>query len=144
MAVFICGMCGHIEFGKAPEKCPVCGSDQEKYTQNDRVFIESEEKSKEASVKHIPEVTINHECKLIPDLGCTDVIVRVGKVIHPMEPAHYIRFIDCYVDDVFVTRAMLSPGAFPGAIFHVKAKGAKVRVVENCTIHGYWQTEVPM
>jgi len=141
MAIFICSVCGHIEFGKAPDKCPVCMSPREKYSQNDNVFIESEEKSKEAAIKHIPSVTINKECKLIPELSCADIIVRIGKAIHPMEAAHYIRFIDCYVDDAYVSRVMLSPGVFAGACFHLKTKGNKVRIVENCNIHGYWQLE---
>jgi len=141
MAIFICSVCGHIEFGKAPDKCPVCMSPREKYSQNDNVFIESEEKSKEAAIKHIPSITINKECKLIPELSCADIIVRIGKAIHPMEAAHYIRFIDCYVDDAYVSRVMLSPGVFAGACFHLKTKGNKVRIVENCNIHGYWQLE---
>ena len=141
MAIFICSVCGHIEFGKAPDKCPVCMSPREKYSQNDNVFIESEEKSKEAAIKHIPSITINKECKLIPELSCADIIVRIGKAIHPMEAAHYIRFIDCYVDDAYVSRVMLSPGVFAGACFHLKTKGNKVRIVENCNIHGYWQME---
>ena len=141
MAIFICSVCGHIEFGKAPDKCPVCMSPREKYSQNDNVFTESEEKSKEAAIKHIPSITINKECKLIPELSCADIIVRIGKAIHPMEAAHYIRFIDCYVDDAYVSRVMLSPGVFAGACFHLKTKGNKVRIVENCNIHGYWQLE---
>jgi desulfoferrodoxin-like iron-binding protein len=144
MAIFICSVCGHIEFGKAPDKCPVCMSPREKYAQNDNVFIESEEKSKEAAIKHIPSITINKECKLIPELSCADIIVRIGKAIHPMEAAHYIRFIDCYVDDAYVSRVMLSPGVFAGACFHLKTKGNKVRIVENCNIHGYWQLEGQM
>jgi desulfoferrodoxin-like iron-binding protein len=141
MAIFICSMCGHIEFGKAPDKCPVCMSPKDKFVQNDNVFTESAEKSREAAIKHIPSMTINKECKLIPELSCMDVIVRIGKALHPMEAAHYIRFIDCYVDDVYVSRVMLSPGVFAGACFHLKTKGARVRIVENCNIHGYWQLE---
>ena len=95
-------MCGHIEFVNLPDTCPGCTSPKEKYVQNDKVFIESEEKSKEAAIKHIPSVTINKECKLIPELSCVDIIVRIGKALHPMEAAHYIRFIDRYVDDRYV------------------------------------------
>jgi desulfoferrodoxin (superoxide reductase-like protein) len=141
MAIFICSMCGHIEFGNLPDTCPVCMSPKEKYVQNDKVFIESEEKSKEAAIKHIPSVTINKECKLIPELSCVDIIVRIGKALHPMEAAHYIRFIDCYVDDRYVSRVMLTPGVFAGGCFHLKTKGTTVKIVENCTLHGYWQME---
>jgi rubrerythrin len=25
MAIYLCPVCGHLEFGKPPEKCPICG-----------------------------------------------------------------------------------------------------------------------
>jgi hypothetical protein len=64
MKLFIREVCGHIEFNAAPEKCPVCSAPGDQFKQNDNIFKESEEKSKEASAKHIPFVQINHECKL--------------------------------------------------------------------------------
>ncbi|MBF0544265.1 MAG: hypothetical protein HQM08_07525 [Candidatus Riflebacteria bacterium] len=39
---------------------------------------------------------INKSCGLIPEKGCTDVIVRVGKILHPMEEKHFIQFIVCF------------------------------------------------
>jgi rubrerythrin len=30
---YLCPVCGHIEEGKAPEKCPICGTPGEKYVQ---------------------------------------------------------------------------------------------------------------
>ncbi len=30
---YLCPVCGHIEFGTAPEKCPICGAKGEKFTQ---------------------------------------------------------------------------------------------------------------
>ena len=45
MNIFICSVCGHIEFESSPDKCPVCFASQEKFTQNDAIFKESEEKS---------------------------------------------------------------------------------------------------
>jgi rubrerythrin len=62
MSVFICSTCGHIEFTQIPAICPVCKSPKEKYSQNDRIFEESAEKSKEAAIKHIPVVTVNKKC----------------------------------------------------------------------------------
>jgi hypothetical protein len=75
MSVFMCSMCGHIEFTKIPAICPVCKSPKEKYSQNDRIFEESAEKSKEAAIKHIPVVTVNKKCGLIPELSCVDITV---------------------------------------------------------------------
>jgi rubrerythrin len=30
---YLCPICGHIEFGKAPASCPICGAKAEKFTQ---------------------------------------------------------------------------------------------------------------
>jgi rubrerythrin len=29
---YLCPVCGHIEFGTAPERCPICGTRQDKFT----------------------------------------------------------------------------------------------------------------
>ncbi|MBN1307868.1 MAG: hypothetical protein JXA18_08125 [Chitinispirillaceae bacterium] len=144
MSVFICSVCGHIEFKEVSAPCPFCHAPIDKFTRNDRIFEESAEKSKEAAFKHIPSVTINKNCTLIPDQSCVDSIVRIGATLHPMETAHFIRFIDCYVDGSYVSRITLTPGVFPAGCFHLKKLGANVTVVENCNIHGYWKTEMSM
>ena len=144
MSAFICSECGHVEFTEVTGTCAVCKSLSGKYGRNDRIFEESAEKSKEAAVKHIPAVTVNKTCGLIPDQGCVDVIVRIGATLHPMESAHFIQFIDCYVDGKFVSRVSLSPGVYAAGCFHLKVKGAKVLIVENCNLHGYWKTETAL
>ena len=141
MSIFVCGVCGHVEFGSAPDSCPVCHVPKENFKQNDSVFTDAMEKSKEGAVKHVPVVTVKKECKMVPENLCTDVLVRVGEVLHPMEEKHFIQFIDCYLDDTYVGRASLSPGANPAVIFHVKDGGKKIRVVEFCNLHGHWQAE---
>ncbi len=141
MKLFVCGVCGHIAFNEAPAVCPVCFSPKEKFTQNDKVFTESAEKSKEAAVKHIPSVKLNKQCGLIPDQGCLDAIVRIGATLHPMEEKHFIMFIDCYVDNKWVERALLTPGVNPAACFHIKIPGKMIQIVERCNIHGHWMTE---
>ena len=142
MKVFVCGSCGHIGFNSAPDTCPVCGA--KKFIQNDNIFKESEEKSREASPKHIPAITVKKECHLMPDMCCIDVLVVIGEKVHPMEEKHHITFIDCYVDDTYVSRQYLTPGVNPGSLFHLKAKGSRVRIVENCNIHGYWTSEAAL
>ncbi len=145
MKIFICQTCGHIAFNEAPEKCPVCQSPREKFTQNDNIFKESEEKSKEAAVKHIPAVTVNKQCGLIPEAPCADIIVRIGATIHPMEEKHFIQFVDCYQDYKFISRVMFTPvSVFPAGCFHLKNASGKITVVENCNIHGYWMSEVSL
>jgi superoxide reductase len=100
------------------------------------------EKSKEGAVKHIPKVTINEKCGLIPEESCIDVLVRVGETLHPMLDNHFIQFIDCYVDEKYVSRIFLTPAVNPSVVFHLKSKGSKVTVVENCNIHGYWKKDI--
>jgi superoxide reductase len=142
MKIFICGVCGHLEFGEAPANCPVCYAPKDKFKQNDNVFKESAEKSKEAAVKHIPVVKIAKMCGLIPE-GCGDAHIRIGEVLHPMEEKHFIKFIDVYLDGKWVERLLLSPnGINPAGSVHFKHLEGKVTVVELCNVHGYWMTEV--
>jgi superoxide reductase len=144
MSIFVCGVCGHVEFGAAPDNCPVCHVPKENFKQNDNLFTEAEKKSKEAAVKHIPAITVKKECKLVPEESCTDIIVRIGSTLHPMEEAHHIQFIDCYVDDKYISRISLTPGAFAAGCFHLKKRGSKVKIVEFCNLHGHWQSEAEL
>jgi superoxide reductase len=143
MKIYICQICGHIAFNNLPDTCPVCGAGKDKFLQNDAIFKESIQKSPEAEVKHVPAVTVNRSCSLIPESGCTEVIVRIGKTMHPMEEKHYIRFIDAYQEDKFIARMALTPlGVFPAACFYLKEAKGKITIVENCSIHGYWMTAI--
>ena len=139
MKIFICSACGHIEFNSAPESCPVCYN--KSFNQNDNIFTESEEKSKEAAVKHIPSVKVVKKCGIIPEETCTDIVVRIGETLHPMEEKHYITFIDCYIDDKYASRIFLTPATWASGVFHIKSPGSKVTVVERCNVHGYWKSD---
>ena len=144
MNLYICSVCGHIEFIAVSEACPVCQAPNEKFSRNDLVFEESAEKSKEAAIKHIPELSVNSVSSIIPEQSCVDITVRIGATPHPMENAHFIQFIDCYVDDKYVSRITLTPGVFAAGCFHLKPKGTNVKIVEYCNLHGYWKTELTM
>lgn len=109
MKIYICQVCGHLVFNNLPDKCPVCGAEKDKFLHDDAIFKESIQKSPEAEIKHVPAMTVNKSCSLIPESGCMDVIVSVGKVMHPMEEKHYIRFIDAYQNDRFIARMELAP-----------------------------------
>lgn len=139
MKLFICQSCGHIAHDQKPERCPVCGTYI--FERNDSVFKESEEKSREAAVKHIPSITLNKNCGFIPENDCVDILVRIGDTLHPMEEKHFINFIDCYCDFTFVGRVFLTPGLNPAACFHLKSKGKLVTIVEHCNVHGYWTAD---
>jgi desulfoferrodoxin-like iron-binding protein len=140
-AIYVCGVCGHVEFGMAPENCPVCHAPKEKFTQNDKVFEEAIANYKDAGISHTPAITVRKKSTLIPETPTYEIEVRIGKKLHPMEEAHHIAFIDFYVDDKYFSRLMLTLGADPAATLYTKASGAKVRVVQLCTVHGHWQAE---
>ena len=140
-AIFVCSMCGHVEFGSAPEFCPVCHAPKEKFNQNNNVFSEAQATYKDAGISHTPEIIAKKKSALISETPTYEVEVRIGKKLHPMEEQHHIRFIDCYVDDKYIARMTLTIGSDPAATFYTKAAGATVRAVEVCSVHGYWQAE---
>ncbi len=144
MVIFLCKVCGHIEFQAPPETCPACGADRSNFKQNDNIFEESMEKSKEGAVKHIPSVQVVHKCGLIPEESCTDILVRIGETLHPMEEKHFIQFIDCYVDDKYVSRIQLTPDTWASVVFHIKNPGKVVSIVEQCNLHGHWIAQAEM
>jgi superoxide reductase len=141
MKLFVCSVCGHVEFGSAPDACPVCHASKEKFNQNDDLFTDAASADKGGEAAHTPDVSIVKHSKLIKEQPVKEVIVRVGKVLHPMEDAHHIQWIDCYVDDHYVSRIFLTPGVNPAVNYYPKMNGSKVRIVEHCNLHGHWQAE---
>ena len=144
MKLFVCSICGHVEYGAAPDFCPVCHASKDNFKQNDALFSEIETKFKDAGNSHTPEIIVKKKSDLIKEHPCVEVEVRIGKTVHPMEEAHHIRWIDCYADDKYVSRVMLTLGIMPAATFQLKAGGKKVRIVEVCTVHGHWQAEASL
>ena len=141
MKLFVCRGCGHIAIGEAPDKCPACGAPKSSFTRNDDVFKEAEEKSKEGAVKHIPSIKVSKECGMIPENDCIDVLVRVGETLHPMLPEHFIQWIDCYVNEKFVSRIQLTADMNPAVVFHLKNVSGKIEIVAFCNLHGHWFAE---
>jgi desulfoferrodoxin-like iron-binding protein len=142
--IFVCGVCGHVEFGSAPDFCPVCHAPKEKFDLNNNVFSDAQATYKDAAISHTPAITVKKKSDLIAETPTYEIRVRIGKKLHPMEEAHHIRFIDCYVDDKYFARIMFTTSSSPAATFYTKATGAKVRAVEVCSVHGHWQAELPI
>lgn len=139
--IFVCSVCGHVEFGAAPDRCPVCHSPKEKYGRDDAVFSGALAKFPDLAIGHVPEIAVDKSSKLIVEQPAKQVVVRVGKKLHPMVEAHYIQWLDCYVDDHYISRISLTPGSNPAVSFYPGMNGSKVRVVEHCNLHGHWQAE---
>jgi superoxide reductase len=139
--IFVCQVCGHIEFGMAPEACPVCHAAKDQFTRNDAVFKDAAAKSAELPEKHIPEFSMIQESKVISEKPMKDIMVKIGKSLHPMEAGHYIQWIDCYVDGRYMSRLSLVPGTNPPVAGYPAIAGSKIRIVEHCNLHGHWQAE---
>ncbi len=139
--LYVCGVCGHVEFGSAPATCPVCHAPAEKFSNNDALFSESSAKLKDGGHSHTPVISVKKESRLVPDLPSKEVGVRIGKTMHPMEEAHHIKYIDWYLNDKFVTRFFTPLSLYPAVTIFVKAPGSNVRTVSWCNLHGYWQAE---
>lgn len=144
MNIFVCSVCGHIEFGSAPESCPVCHVPKENFTLNNSIFTDAKSNNKDGGIKHDPVITIKKESTLVSELPCHEVSVRIGKTMHPMEEAHHIKFMDLYSDDKFTIRLSLPLSLYPAVSLYVKVPGSKIKVVELCNLHGYWQSEASM
>jgi len=88
-----------------------------------------EEKIKEiGNEKHKPIIEKNKE----------GVLIKVGSIPHPMEPNHYIEWIEISTDRG-ESKKFLNPEDSPEAMFPVKAKKIKARAY--CNVHGLWKSE---
>ena len=124
MKFYICRHCGNIIVKVTDKGVPVicCGEKMEELVAG----------TVEASAeKHIPDVTVN---------GNT-VEVKVGSVLHPMLPEHFIQWIWLETEKGFQC-AKLQPGQEPAATF-VLADGDKaVAAYEYCNLHGLWKADI--
>ncbi len=64
--------------------------------------------------------------------------VKVGSAPHPMDPDHYIEWIELVADGISYTR-FLNPGDAPEAEFCINAQ--KIAAREFCNKHGQWKAE---
>jgi len=144
MKGIVCKVCGYISInGNAPEKCPVCGAPKISFEEkDDAIKVPKDIKNKnELEKKHVPVILVLKKCGLIPD-GCVDVHAKMGDIIHPMLPEHYITKVDFYVDNEYISRVYLSPEKNqPACALHLKVNSGKLSVIENCNLHGSWISE---
>ncbi|MEM0372825.1 MAG: desulfoferrodoxin [archaeon] len=118
--VYKCSVCGNIvelvHAGVGQLVC--CGQPMELLV----------EKSEDAGLeKHVPVI----------DKTRKGFKVKVGAAPHPMEPEHYIEWIELIADGA-VYRQHLQPGEKPEAAFCVKSE--KVFARAYCNVHGLWKS----
>ncbi|MBN1523652.1 MAG: hypothetical protein JW904_04145 [Spirochaetales bacterium] len=139
--LFVCQVCGHIEFGAAPDKCPVCFASRDKFAENADALMPAE---KEGNEKHVPVILVTDDCGLIPDV-CRDIHIKVGSTPHPMTDDHWINWIDVYVNKKYSGRSYLQPNMQPAVSIHVKKENTGVlTVIEHCNKHGSWMAQAQL
>ncbi len=77
--------------------------------------------------KHVPVVTGDAK----------GIKVTVGSVAHPMDPDHFIEFIEV-INGPYVNRKYLKPGEAPTAEFYVPMQEGLI-VRAYCNKHGLWK-----
>jgi len=140
---FVCGKCGYVVFGSAPDNCPVCNAPKN-FFQPDSNAIKKPADPKnlnELEKKHTPVIKISKQCGLA-GAGCTDAHIKIGEILHPMEEKHFITSIDIYIDNVFISRYHLTAERLnPILGIHLKVSGGKLKALESCNLHGRWMAE---
>ncbi|MBN2444999.1 MAG: hypothetical protein JXJ04_26830 [Spirochaetales bacterium] len=140
--LFLCKVCGHIEFNAAPEKCPVCGAPKSSFALNAEAVMPAEKEGKE---KHVPVIITTNACGLIPD-ECKDAHIKVGSTPHPMQEDHWIQWIDIYINKKFSARYMMFPQSLQATIgIHIKSnQTGTLQAIEHCNKHGSWMAEASL
>jgi len=120
--IYKCSICGNmielIEVGGGALVC--CGKAMELLM----------EKNKDVgNEKHVPVIEKNGG----------GIIVKVGKIAHPMEEAHYIQWIEIKTEKG-VSRKYLKPGDKPEAHFPLKIDIKKVSARIYCNLHSLWKS----
>lgn len=146
MDTLVCGKCGYIAFGQAPDSCPVCGAKKEAFELDNTAIKKPADPNNlnELEKKHIPVIKLNRQCGLVGP-GCVDAHIKIGEVLHVMEAKHYIMYIDVYLDYAFLCRYHLTPERLnPVLGIHLKVSSGKLMALENCNLHGRWISEVKL
>lgn len=119
--VYKCEVCGNIieivHAGKGALVC--CGQPMKQLKEN----------SVDAALeKHVPVLSLNG----------TTASVKVGSVAHPMDPDHYIEFIEL-LTAARIYRDELTPGKAPEAAFDIHGQVIGARAY--CNKHGLWKNQ---
>lgn len=69
------------------------------------------------------------------------VSIKMGKEIdHPMEPGHFIQYVDLYADYYHLGRVNYTPEAKAEVVLTIKLEeSCTLRAFEFCNLHGQWE-----
>jgi superoxide reductase len=118
--VWKCSVCGNIVevVHKGGGTLVCCGKE---------MVLQAENTVDASKEKHVPVIE-----KL-----AGKVVVKVGAVAHPMDPDHYIEFVELLTDNGVLIR-YLKPGDKPEALFEGNFSSVAARAY--CNKHGLWKS----
>ncbi len=119
--IYKCNVCGNIvemlHAGKGELIC--CGQPME---------LKKELSGDEGTEKHTPVIEKT-------DKG---ILVKIGSVPHPMEPEHWIEWIELNAD-CRSYKKFLEPSDEPQALFEIEGQDLSARAY--CNVHYLWRNE---
>jgi len=88
--------------------------------------------------KHLPWIIAPEFIKSNEEF---EVVVKVGKVDHPMTDEHYIRGIQLCINKKCFKRVLLNPADRSEAKFKISLeKDSMITARAECNLHGVWET----
>lgn len=150
---FICGVCKHIAFEKAPINCPFCLSSIDAFneTPGDLNIMGNFKTLSEFEKRHFPVVTISKKYGSSQDRNYIDIHVKVGEIQHKMDIDDHISFIDFYFDDQQINKKCIGRINLNCNIINPEASlrfcselPGLLTIVSTCNAHGSWMTETKL
>lgn len=118
-------------------KCEHCGNIIEMVKDTGVNVVCCGEKMKEL-VAGTTEASIEKHVPVVENAG--DLVkVVVGSVLHPMQPEHYIEWVEVQTNKG-VQRKVLMPNAEPVAMFKLCDDEKVEAVYAYCNLHGLWKS----
>ena len=70
------------------------------------------------------------------------VNIKMGKEVdHPMEPGHFIQYVDLYANYYYLGRVNFTPDTKAEATMTIKLdESCTLRAYEFCNLHGMWES----
>ena len=90
--------------------------------------------------KHLPWIKVPEFVKKNEEF---EVLVKVGKVDHPMTDEHYIRGVQLCINKKCFKRILLNPSDHSEAKFKISlGKDSEIIARAECNLHGVWESKI--
>jgi len=100
------------------------------------------EQATDLEKKHLPLITAP---KKVKKGDYFEVTVDVGKLLkHPMEPGHFIQFVELYAGDTYLARMDFTAKTtcpIMKVCVCLDHDYGKLRAFERCNLHGSWESD---